>query len=371
MSQVNQGNGESAVGNQDDYMNEKQFNLIDGFLIIFRRKKLIVTIAVSFLLVVFLYGVFAERVYQTDIVVMRPSIDNVKKLNVKNKDVAIVFEEIKFEGVSTTILDDGKLGETYNNFIDEIISRSMVKKFFDEKNMFFEIAGKTTEAASAGRVNQVFDSFYRQLSVNKNNSMTVISLTGTDSENIGLWLNELVDFVNKEMVDLLVQDLRISMALFVQNINNTIEHDRVTGEWYREDQIATKQEQYAMAKKLGIDRTVVTQFTDEYLKGTRLLQAEIEMLKNQNATVLTSAKTEDTMRMNTLKGIQQKLEPTILDNINVTAVVVKKKAGEHVELVKPKLRWMLAGVLALVLGIVLAFIVELVNSIKKREKSTA
>ncbi len=354
MSQVNQSNGESAVGSQDDFMDEKQFNLVDGFLILLRRKKIIAVVAMAVMLATFVYGVLAERVYKVETVVVSTLFEELITLNMNNHNISLLVDPI---------LTKKHLGKIYDIFVDNIKMRSSVKSYFNNSDVFQAVTGKVREDITDDEFNLIINDFYQQLNVNKNKGVTNISLIGVNDNMIGSWLDGLVDFVNKETVKKYIKKLKAEIAFKIDVQNRELTNRRLVFKQIQEDEIKRKLESYQIAKTLGIDTVVNVQFSDQHFKGTKILQAEMDALKRRAHS---DAFIPD---LPSLLDQKRVLESITFDELNLPSVMVKKSAGEYVELIKPRVRWMLALALALCLGVIAGFIAELISAVKKRSNS--
>lgn len=138
----------------------------------------------------------------------------------------------------------------------------------------------------------------------------MITLEGTYDEKIGLWLDNFVNMIS-ETVNQLIRNLQASIDLKIKNLKVNISSKRSIYKKRREDKLARLHEAYQIAKEIGIhdydgmsnisagnDLSVFLGEKKIYMYGTKMLQAEITILKNRKS---------DDMHIVGLRDLQEQL----------------------------------------------------------------
>ena len=82
---------------------------------------------------------------------------------------------------------------------------------------------------------------------------TSLSIELHDAEIAAKWVNDFIEFVDKETVAILVEDLKNSIENKIREIEYTIKSKRQMAKKRREDQITRYEEAASIAQNLGIN----------------------------------------------------------------------------------------------------------------------
>jgi len=373
-------NTDSQAPNPTVYQSQSPYgdeiSLVDIINVLLRRKKIILGIMVI-TVVVGLFNAFNQkRVYQVETILFPPLYENIQPLNVLNSN------NVNSNNVIAT-------------FIGNINSRKLKKTFIEKFKVLETLLVDSTQALTEKDSNTVFEGFSNAVKVRagKTAGGTVITLEGSHKEKIGPWLDSLVAMANQETINQLVRNLQLEIDSKIKSLKIEISSKRSIYKQRREDELGRLEEAYQIAKELGIrehlfvpnvegpfNRAVSEELNSiskslsnenhlsVYMKGTKVLQAEINALKNRKS---------DDLHITGLRDVQEqltKLEAIVIEKDKLQSVVVDKKAAINVKPIRPnrKLIVMLSLILGGVLGIFAVFILEFVNNFnKQRDKMGA
>jgi len=352
-----------------DRRHEAEISLVDIAKVLLRRKKLILAVTAISICFGLFYAYSQQHVYQVDTILFPPSIENIQALN--------VFESSKVNSDSVFV-----------SFIRTINTRKFRKIFFDETKILDTLSVDPTKTLTEKNKNDFLESFFKGMKIkeDKIGNRTQITLEGTHKEKIGLWLDSLVKIGNLETRKQLVSDLQSNIDSKVKNINRDIFNKRSIYKKIREDELGQLEEDLQIAKSLGIHEHFFVPNVDSkstraisselnaisnrlsnannfsnYMKGTKVLQAEITVLKNRKS---------DDIHIDGLRDLQEqlaRLETIKIEKDKLQTVIVDKKAIVNIEPIRPNRRLIVIFSLVLggMLGIFGVFIQEFLYKLEK------
>jgi len=355
-----------------------EISLIDIVRVLLRRKKLIIGITIIAVSIGLVYAFSQERVYQVETILLPPS----------HEDVQALFEDVEALNVFNSDSENNR-NSIFASFTASINSRRLRQSFFNDYKLIETLSGEHAQPLTTQGINDVFEEFSKLLNVkvDKKSNSTTITLEGTHKEKIGVWLDALVVMANQDTVNHLVRDLQSNIDSKINSIKLKISSKRSVYKKRREDALGRLQEAFHIAKELGIHDHLFVPNVDgapsrmisaklnniskslsnednlsTYMKGTKVLQAEINALKKRRS---------DDIHIAGLRDLQEEL--TRLESIKIAshklkAVTVDKKATVDIDPVRPnrKLIAMLSLILGGMLGIFSAFILELMRKLKEQ-----
>lgn len=345
--------------NQSEYNQNDEISMVDIFIVILRRKKIIIAVAVSILMVAFIYILLAKKIYQVNTIISPPLLKNINALSVVSDSNADspVREPLVFENHEQ---------EIFINVAKKIESRNFIREYFNKKNIFEILAEKSKINISK---QQAFEDFFKRLKVRKDGNIVVVSMEGVEKENLGVWVDEIVNNASEETVKEFAKNVQSKIKLRLQQVNVDIANKRFMYKQQVEDEITRLEEAYQIANKLKIDMPLVTQFSHAYLKGTRAIRTEINALKKRTTN---DPFIDDLRPLQKEQQTLEQLEKQIPNELNFSAVNIDKRATEAIDVISPKqgLILKLAVALAIILGVFSAFIAEFVAKLRKRVNLT-
>ena len=351
---------------------EDEISLLDITRLLFSRKKLILGVIAITFCVGLLYVFTQEKVYQVSTILSHPNAESILEFNFKNS------ENIKKSGA-------------FLYFIKVVESRKFKKEFFDKYNLIEIFSNNSKQDLSTVDLNKIFEKFNSNLAISKDKEgkTSQVTLNGVHKDKIGSLLDDFVDFANQVAVDELVINLQIEMDYRIKKLTSKIENKRTDYKQEINDRISRLQEEYKIAESLGIEDHVLLiprSSTDNksaeirsngveqvrrmlsisttlsgYMKGTRALQAEINVLKNRKS---------DDIYIEGVRDLQRQLsslEAISLVKGNLQVVTVDKKAAISVQRIGKdrKFTMILSLILGGILGIFSAFFMEFISKFNR------
>lgn len=353
-----------------------EISLTDIINILWCRKKIILGITVVAVVIGFFYAFTQKRIYQVETILLPPLYENIQPLNVLNN------HNIKSNNLNAE--------NVFESFIGNINSRKFKKEFFDKFKILetLSVASDSTQPLTEKDNNTIFESFSKAIKVNTGGmGTTLITLEGTDKEKIGPRLDSLVAMANQETINQLVRNLQANIDSKIKSIKIEISSKRSIYKQRREDELGRLEEAYQIANELGIrehlfvpnidgsfNRAVSAELNSiskslsnennlsVYMKGTKVLQAEINALKNRKS---------DDFHIKGLRDLQEqltRLRAITVKKDKLQTVIVDKKASVDVKPIRPnrKLIVMLSLVFGVALGVFSVFMVEFLTNVKKQ-----
>ena len=275
------------------------------------------------------------------------------------------------------------------SFYHNANSRALRQMFFYKFKILEVLSKSSVQSLTEKEAHGLFENFSKALKSNfdKETNSLRITLEGSHPEKIGPWLDDFVTMLNQETVNQLVKDLQSNIDSKKLGLQRNISSKRSIYKQRREDELARLHEAYLIAEDLGINdhlfvpnvQGASNQLVSEklnvihkslsnegnlsiYMKGTKVLQAEIKGLKNRKS---------DDFRIKGLRDLEEQLTRLAaikIDKEKLRTVIVDKKAKINVEVVGPKRKLIaiLSLILGGVLGIFAVFIIEFVGAFKKQ-----
>jgi len=262
----------------------------------------------------------------------------------------------------------------FKKFKQNLQSRSLHKKFIQEKGLMKVLApDRTTET----RDEDIYNGFAELIKLVEENMITSLSINMQDAEIAAQWVNDLIKFVDKETVVMLVDDLENAIANQIRDVEYTIASKRQMAKQRREDQVVRYLEAAEVAKSLGIKRRVdatniiqntqmnvdiATATTPLYYLGFEALMTEVGILKTRIS---------DDPFISGLRDLQEKLallRKIKIDKEKMNSVYVDQAAYPPNYPIKPNRRLIIsiATVVGLFSGIFLVFLIEFVKNQRKK-----
>lgn len=359
MSPDKQVSNPSAFQPQPAY--EDEISLLDIFSVLFRRKKFIIGITTFVVCIGLIYAFTTQRVYQVETVLSPPSNEIIQSFNLQN-------------------LQKINENDIYSRFTQIITTRTFRQEFFSKFKLIERLSDMPENKMTISEINNVFEGFSGSLKVIKKDKKDKkdnieISLEGVNEDILGALLDDFVIFADSRIINQTVNDMQADSDYKIKKIKREIKQKRFFYNQRRKDELESLNEDFQIAKKLGIierndardlvssDKglSISLNRTKRYMEGTKVLQAEISSIKNRKS---------DDIHIAGLRGLQEqliKLEAIEIEKGKLQAVTVDKKASVNVEPIRPKrtLIVILSLILGGMLGIFAAFILEFISKLKK------
>lgn len=369
-------NHEQQTPNPTQYQSQltyqDEISLVDIVRVLLRRKSIIFGITVITLCIGLVYAFSQKKVYQVETLLLPPSTENIQALNVINKSVSS--------------------GGVFSEFISNANSTIVREEFFNNYKITEALSNKSNQDLIGG-----YDNVGHFLNSIKVNDSRII-LEGTDKDRIGVWLDSFVEKVNQETKTQLVKKLQFSIDSEIKNLEEGIIKQRKARkferknelklleirrkdelnklEFERKEELRQLERAYQIANILGIHKNLFEPYSNylPHMKGTKLLKAEIRVLKNQklgdvyikdpseiNKLLFTKKLRNSQEKLAKLKGVK-------IDRAKLQTVIVGKKAVHGIKEIRTnrKLIAILSLLLGGLLGIIFAFTMEYISKLKKQ-----
>ena len=358
-----------------EHFEEGAIDLYELWITLWKRKWLVIGMTVVVALLSIVYALQLQRIYKSEALLHPPKGKNVQKINVHG------IQKDLFQNTGIIIGTEVTAAEIFSKFKQNLKSRSILKKFIHQYGLM-EIL--STGRTSGTNDEDVYNDFAELIMLGNVNGATSLSIELHDAEIAAQWVNDLIRFVDKETITMLIEDFQNSIANHIMDIEYSIASKRLMAAQRREDQIIRYTEHAQIAKKLGmigrVDATNIFQNTQMntdvstgirrqstattplYYLGYEALMTEIGILRKRSS---------DDPFINGLRDLQEQL--TLLRSIKIneelmSAVYIDQAAYPPKSPIKPKRRVIVsvATVVGLFSGIFLALSIEFVNNQRKK-----
>jgi len=336
-----------------------EIDLIDLVRILVRQRNIIFGMILFFSLGAVGFAFLSPKVYLAEAILLPPLAKDIEPLKISN--------------VYATTVE-----QVYTEMIQNLESTAFRKQFFKENKLldyFVAIEGQNISEELIFR--EKFSEVLQVHPKGKKGDFIIVKLQGNDPEQVANCLNNFISMVNTKTKHELIELVEDKVNSLKTSIQYEITGLRLLGERKLLDRIAIFEEALWVAKELGIVHrddagalpeslrnepgfgvVVNTAGNPLYLRGTRELQAEIDMLKKR--------KNYDPFITN-LRDREVKLAE--LDQINIDAtkvnvVRIDKAAFAPQGPIKPKRMLIVAlGIMVgLITGICMAFVMNFIQS---------
>ena len=347
------------------YFEEDTIDLYKLWLTLWKRKWLVIAVTVVAALGSIVHTLQLQRIYKAEALLLPPKVKDVQLLNVLVIQQSIV-------GSKNSNLTINSVETVFGKFKQNLKSRTLHKKFIQGKGLMEILAPNRTAET---RNEDIYQGFSEMIKLGEETGTSSLSIEMYDAKIAAQWINDLIEFVNKETIAMLVEDLQNSIANQIRNIEYAIGSKRHMAKQRREDKIFRYKEASIIAMQLDIaDRIEATNVVQNnrfnitttniplYYRGYRALNTEIEYLNNRKS---------DDPFIPGLRDLHEQL--TLLRSIEfdqekMNAVHIDQAAYPPNSPIKPNKRLIvsLATVIGLFSGIFLAFFIEFVQNQRKK-----
>ena len=366
----------SQMAPYSQYLEDDTIDFYALYLIIWRRKWMIIALTVVTTVVSVVYSLQLKRIYKAEALLLPPNSKDVQSMNVLGlqktlsegvgANVTPIYNSIYVTGITAR--------DVFNKFKQNLNSRSLHRKFIEDNGLIEFLSPKQTPGT---RKEDAYKVFSEIISIKESSGITSISIELYDSDSAARWINKFIEFVDKETISMLVDDLQNTIKNKIRDIEYTVGSKRELAIQRREDQIIRYREAAKIANNLGIQRRIdatniiqntqlqvglETATTPLYYLGYEALITEIEILR--------SRKSDDPFIIG-LRDLQEQLamlKSIRLDQENMSAVLIDQEAYPTKNPIRPNrtLIVSLSTVAGFFSGILLAFFVEFVQNIRRK-----
>ena len=347
-------------------------DLYELWITLWKRKWLIIAITVFATLGSTIYTQNLQSIYKAEALLLPPKEKDFKVLNLVS-----LQKSTSSETKNIVMSLENKLLNAENIFLKfkkNLKSRDVLKRFIKKYGLMQILAPDRTGTKGNEDIYKGFAGLVKQ---DKINGITHLSIELHDNELAAKWINDLIEFADKETVRQLVQDLQNMIDNQIQAIEYNISSKRFMAEKRREDQIIRYAEHAEIAKQLGIigrvDATNIIQTTQRnldiatattplYYLGYDALTTEINVLRNRES---------DDPFIPGLRDLQEQvalLHSLQIDKELMRTVRIDQAAYPPKSPIKPDRKFFIyvTTAIAFFVGIILSFFLDFL--IKQRER---
>ena len=260
---------------------QDEISLIDLYLVLVKGKKILFATMIFVVLAAVAYLLLVTKVYQVTAMLLEPTADQLVLTNTNVVNPNIDVKQTKFLFEPKDIFEQYKVelksNETWNLFVE-----AHPDSFGKNKTPDSEIVSEHNPLVIAT------DKEYP-------GPHMLIEYDSDDKDQASDILTQYLGFARLQFVESLINQHKQKIEQKIANLEFNIKSSRAQAKIKREDEIARLENDYAIAKKLNIQEnrmlavqdksslTVVTSNMDipRYMRGTRVLAAELDALKNR------------------------------------------------------------------------------------------
>jgi len=349
------------------HFEDDSIDLYELWISLWKSKWLVIAVTLVASIGSIAYAVQLQRIYKAEALLLPPKEKDILSMNVHG------IQQLLGENLTFDITSSTPIATVFSRFKQNLLSRTLHKKFIQKKGLMELLAPDRTAET---RNEDIYQRFSQLIKLGEKNGITSLSIELHDAEIAAQWVNDLVEFVDKETVAMLVQDSQNSIANQTRDIEYTVASKRQMAKQRRQDQIIRYKEAADVAESLGIKRRVdatniiqntqmnvdiATATTPLYYLGYEALMSEIKILDNRKS---------DDPFISGLRDLQERLsllQKIQFDKEKMSAVYIDQAAYPPKSPIKPNRRLIvsLVTVVGLFSGIFLAFFIEFVRNQRK------
>ena len=342
-------------------------DLYELWITLWNRKWLVIAVTVAAALGSVVYALQQQHVYKAEALLLPPKAKDIQSINF----FSFLIERNNIPLVS--VKNENNSANVFKQFKQNLNSHNLHKKFIQEKGLMELLAPVRTAET---RDEDIYQAFAELIKLEEKKGINSLSIELHDAEIASQLVNDLIEFIDKETITMLVEDLQNSIANQVRKIEYTIGSKRQIAKMRREDQVIRYVQAAKIADKLGIKKRVdatniiqntqmnvdiATATTPLYYLGSEALSMEISILKNR---------VSDDPFIGGLRDLQEQLallHSIKFDEEKMNAVHIDQAAYPPNSPIKPNRRLIvqIATVVGLFSGIFLAFFIEFVQNQRK------
>ena len=210
------------------------------WITLWNRKWLVIAVTVEAALGSVVYALQQQHVYKAEALLLPPKAKDIQSMNVLVIQNTVEVDS-NITGISTNAV--------YIKFKQNLNSRTLLKKFIQENGLMEVMAPMRTPET---RDEDIYNGFAELIKLENVEGLTSLSIELNNSEIAAHWVNDLIEFVDKETIHQLVQNQRISIANQIRNIEYAIGSKRQMAKQRREDKILSYKEDSIIAMQLDI-----------------------------------------------------------------------------------------------------------------------
>ncbi|MEB3901405.1 Wzz/FepE/Etk N-terminal domain-containing protein [Pseudomonas putida] len=253
------------------------FELIDG---IWKRRLLVVVIAVIMTAIASIYVFFAEPIYEAKVFIQPPTQNDIAQLNFGRGDSS---------GMNMLSVKD-----VYGIYLQHLQSESLRREFF--RKVYLPSLSEDERAGSQDELYRDFQEIVNLGVVDKSMpDKFYVKVNMPDPQQAAEWVVQYVEMAGRRSAKEVIKDVMAEASVKANNLEQQINVARESARKQREDQIAQLSEALRVAQSIGLEKPPIISNTLSsevsagmdgsltYMRGSKALQAEIENLRQRNS----------------------------------------------------------------------------------------
>ena len=218
-------------------------DLYELWITLWNRKWLIIAVTVVAALGSIVYALQLQHIYKAEALLLPPKAKDLRSMNFFSLSIE------RNNNPLVSVKNEHNSASVFKQFKQNLNSRTLHKKFIQENGLMeLLVPDRTAET----RDEDIYKGFAELIKIVEENGLTSLSIELHDAEIATQWVNDLIEFVDKETITMLVEDLRNSIANQIRDIEYTIASKRQMAKQRREDKILRYKEASIIAMQLDI-----------------------------------------------------------------------------------------------------------------------
>ena len=347
---------------------EDEINLLELWQVLVRQWQWIAGLTVLAVAAAVAYLLVTPPLYKAEAVLLPPEARHVQAINIP--------------GVNDISLDEGR-SAIYRDFISNLRSKSLRRRFFAENNLFPILGGEKPGSEESVFRARFDDAWQVREGTKTESAFLFVTFQGEDPALIAGWVNDFIRLAGNTAISENIEGIRTKIINQKKTLQEQVRIDREFAKQLRLDRIAVLDEQIAIARKLNIigrddaplralegntlGVAVSTAGEPLYMRGVKDLSAEKEALeKRKDDDPFIAGLREKMVTIDRLDSGLRMLATAVPD---ISAARLDQMAMPPKGPVKPKKKLVLALSLVLggMLGVFAAFFREFLAKARRPE----
>ncbi len=342
------------------------------------RWRLIAATTLLATLIAIVYALTAPPLYRATAYFLPPTEKNVAPLNetgiqvqgVQHAELALLLsmEELNLTLPVIPDVQGVTVDEAYSLFKGTLSSKRLYRLYFEENHLEQIFMEGSTATISKDKAVESFFSLYKINSDKKISGSLNLSAEWHDPDQAAGWVNGLSELANEMVVEQLLSNLDYRLQQQITILESSSSAMRKIAQKRREDRIVVLTEAYKTAIILGLHDFIDTESgvasTPTYYRGSKALNAEIDILRNRS---------NDDPYIDELRNLEEmllKFKSINISDMSVKTYTLDQQALPPKQPIKPKrdLIVTMGGIIGLIGGVFLAFLLNIIQNQKNRSE---
>ncbi len=366
---------------------EDEISLIELWNVLAGRWRLIAATTLLATLIAIVYALTAPPLYRATAYFLPPTEKNVAPLNetgiqvqgVQHAELALLLsmEELNLTLPVIPDVQGVTVDEAYSLFKGTLSSKRLYRLYFEENHLEQIFMEGSTATISKDKAVESFFSLYKINSDKKISGSLNLSAEWHDPDQAAGWVNGLSELANEMVVEQLLSNLDYRLQQQITILESSSSAMRKIAQKHREDRIVVLTEAYKTAIILGLHDFLDTESgvvfldtesgvvsTPTYYRGSKALNAEIDILRNRSS---------DDPFIDELRNLEEmllKFKSINISDMSVKTYTLDQQALPPKQPIKPKrdLIVTMGGIIGLIGGVFLAFLLNIIQNQKNRSE---